>query len=117
MPIQLIIGVVAFLAVAGVIGGAYHTVKKSGYTEAEAEYKPKLEACAGEVDKQNKAVAAMAEETARRQAASAQALSKATVKAKAWEDNAVRLQGVLAGRKPDGDKSCAGAWGEIRKPK
>ena len=113
MP-SLILYAVIFLAVAGVIGGAYHTVKKSGYTEAEAEYKPKLDQCTGEIEKQNAAVAALAAESARKAQAASQALAKAKVSAKVWEDDAARLRAALTGRKPSDPQDCKAAWATIR---
>lgn len=107
----------AFLAVSAVVGTGIYKLKKWGGDEVRAELQPKLDACAGEVQKHNDAAKALAAESARKQAEGAKALSKAKESARVWEDNAVRLQRVLTARKPDGDKTCTGAWSEIRKPK
>ena len=108
-----------FLAVAGVVGTAYHTVKKSGYTEAEAEFRPKLDACEGAVKAQNEALAALKAAADAKAARAAQALAGATQKAKVWEDNAARLRAVLTAPRKAGEAaptSCDAAWAEIRKP-
>ncbi len=91
--------------------------RKAGADSVRAVLQPKLDACQGEIKKQNDALEAVRKEQLAKQAKATQELASATKRGKVWEDNALRLQAVLSGRKPDGDKSCAGAWAEIRKPK
>ena len=95
------------LALMGGIGWGYKTVKDSGRDEVRAELQPKLTACQGQIT-------ALAEETARKQAQSVQALRKAEGRAKVWEDNSKRLRDALTSRKPDGPQDCKSAWSAIR---
>ena len=108
MP-SLILYACLALAIMGGIGWGYKTVKDAGRDEARAELQPKLTACQGQIT-------ALAEETARKQAQSVQALRKAEGRAKVWEDNSKRLRDALTSRKPTDDQSCKGAWEAIRKP-
>jgi len=104
----------AFLA-AGLISVAslgYGYVQHSGKEAALA----RVDALNVQIKAQNDAVNALKAESDAKQSAAKKALAKAEGKSKVWENNAVRLQNVLTNRKPDGDKSCAGAWKEIRKP-
>ena len=117
MP-SLIIYAVMFLAVAGVIGAGYHQVKKSGADEVRAELQPKLEACEASVKAQNDALDTLKAEATRKQAAAAQALSKATMKAEVWEQDAGRLRAILTAPRKAGEAvptTCESAWAEIRK--
>ena len=119
LPLNLILYAGAALAVMGAIGAGYHTVKKSGYTEAVAEYRPKLEACQASVKAQNEALAALKAAADAKAARAAQALAGATQKARVWEDNAARLRAVLTAPRKTGEAaptSCDAAWAEIRKP-
>ena len=68
-----------------------------------------------QLGEQNRAVEALQAAGQQKAKEAAQALAKADAKAKVWQDNAVRLQGVLTARKPDGPKDCKAAWEEIRK--
>ena len=107
---------VAAIAVMGMVGAGYHTVKKSGYTEAVAEYQPKLDAAEASIKAQNEALDALKAAGDAKAKAAAKALAGASKKADTWEKQAARLAAVLTGRKPDGPVSCAAAWEEIRKP-
>jgi hypothetical protein len=117
MP-SLVIYAVMFLAVAGVVGGAYHTVKKSGYAEAEAEFKPKLEACTSEVQKANDAALAVKAEGDRRIAQASKGVAKARQEAKGAISEAEGLRGLAkAPTPPSASGSCpaAAAVAEVRK--
>ena len=116
--LQLLPYLLGFLAVAGVVGTAYHTVKKSGYTEAQAELQPKIDACEASVKAQNDALAALKAAGDAKAARAAQALAGATQKARVWEDNAARLRAVLTAPRKAGEAvptTCEAAWKEIRK--
>ena len=114
MPTLVIYALVA-LAVMGAIGTGVYKVKQWGGHEVRAELQPKVEACERELKKQNEAVDALAAEGAKKQAAASKAIAKAEAKAKVWDDQAKRLTALLTDRKEGGDKSCKGAWQEIRK--
>ena len=96
--------------------------RKAGADKVRAELQPKLTACQnyskgleGRITEQNAAVDKLAKDGAAKAKAASQAIAKATEGAKVWEDNAARLRAVLTARKPDGDKTCTGAWVEIKK--
>lgn len=100
--------------IAGVICIAslgYAKIEHSSKVAAEAETK----ACASQLTAQNSAIEAWRAEGAKKAQDAAKALAKATGKAKVWEDNALRLQTVLANRKPTDPQDCKAAWQEIRK--
>ncbi len=99
---------IAGVLLVGSVAGFVAMERKAGADAVRAELQPKLAACEGQIT-------ALAEETAAKQATSAQALRKAEAKGKVWQDNAIRLQAVLASRKPEGPKDCKAAWQEIRK--
>lgn len=111
MP-SLILYAVIFLAVAGAIGGAYSTVKKSGYTEAVNEYQPKLDAAQQQIKAQNEAVEKLRQEASRKASEGARALKDATARGKVWEDNALRLQAAI--QRKDAPSDCGSAWRDIR---
>jgi len=69
-----------------------------------------------QIKEQNRAVEALQAAGAKKASESAQALRKAEVKSKTWEDNATRLRSILTNRKPSDDKSCMAAWKTIREP-
>lgn len=69
---------------------------------------------------QNRAVQALREAGIRKEAAAAQALARATQRARTWEDNAARLRGVLTAPRPAGEpapEDCKAAWAVIREGK
>lgn len=99
------------MAIVMALSLGYAKLEHSSKVEAQA----KEEACNTKIDAQNVAIAALAADAAKKQAAGAQALKAAEGKAKVWTDNAVRLQAALTARKPDGPKDCKAAWQEIRK--
>lgn len=109
MPTILLYGFLA-LALMGGIGYGYTVVKDSGRDEVRAELQPKLTACQTQIQ-------SLADETARKQAASVQALRKAEGKAKVWEDNAALLRKALTSRKPTDPQDCKSAWETIRSGK
>lgn len=111
MP-SLILYAVMFLAVAGVIGGAYHTVKKAGADEVRAELQPKLDAAQQQIKAQNEAVEKLRQEASRKASEGARALKDATARGKVWEDNALRLQAAI--QRKDAPTDCVAAWREIR---
>ena len=93
--------------------------RKAGADKVRAELAPKLAACAGEIAKQNEALAALAKVQAEKQAKAAQALAGATKKARVWEDNAAKLRAVLTAPRKAGEAvptDCKAAWDEIRRP-
>ena len=108
MPTLIVYGLIA-LAILGTLGGIGYKVRQAGADSVRAELQPKLTACQTQIT-------ALADETARKQAASVQALRKAEGRAKVWEDNSARLRKALTSRKPDGPQDCKAAWQEIRKP-
>ena len=83
----------------------------------------KLEAQAkilgSQIAEQNRAVDALRDAAAKKQAAGAVALRKAEGKAKVWEGQAGRLTAILTAPRPAGEVAptgCIQAWEEIRKP-
>src|SRR5690349_18907057 len=96
------------LAILGAVGTGVYKVKQWGADEVRAELQPKLDACEGRIK-------ALAEETAQKEAQSAQALRKAEGRAKVWDDQAKRLSAILTSRKPTDPQDCKAAWTEIRK--
>ena len=115
------LSVYAVLALAnlGTLGGIGYSIRKAGADSVRAELEPKLQACNDAVQRQNDAIARLHEEAAKKQAAASQALAKASVRAKTWEDNAARLRAVLTAPRKAGEAaptSCDAAWTEIRKP-
>ena len=86
-----------FLAVAGVVGTAYHTVKKSGYTEAQAELQPQIDQCQGELAKANDAAKAVKAEGDRRVAEASKGVAKAKREAAGAISEAQRLRTASKG--------------------
>lgn len=118
MIAYLVAGIAALVLIADLVAGE----RKAGGDAVRAELQPKLTACEGQVatmggqiKEQNAAVDALRSAGIRKEQEAAQALAKAEVKGKVWQDNAARLQAVLTARKPDGPKDCKAAWQEIRK--
>jgi nitric oxide reductase large subunit len=104
----IIVYAVLALAVMGMIGTGVYKVKQWGGDEVRAELQPRVDAAEGRLK-------ALAEETAQKQAQSAQALRKAEGRAKVWDDQAKRLTAILAARKPTDPQDCKAAWVELRK--
>ena len=114
----LIIYAVLALGILGTLAGIGYSIRKAGADAVRAELQPKLDECAAAVQRQNDAIARLHEEAAKKQAAAAQALAKASQKARVWEDNAARLRAVLTAPRKAGEAaptSCEAAWKEIRK--
>jgi hypothetical protein len=57
------------LAILGALGGIGYSIRKAGADSVRAELQPKLDACAGEIAKQNEALAALAKAQAEEQRA------------------------------------------------
>lgn len=91
--------------------GLYAKVEHSGKVAAQAQVAERD----AKIEQQNQAVEQLKTDSDRKAAAGAVALRKAEGVAKVWTDNALRLQAVLASRKPTDAKDCAAAWQEIRK--
>ena len=114
---SLIVYAVLALGILGTLAGIGYSIRKAGADAVRADLQPKLEACAGEVEKHNAAAKAMAEESARKAKAASQALAAATVKGRVWEDQAMRLQRVLTAPRKAGEAAptdCKAAWDAIR---
>ena len=105
---MLLYGLMA-LAVLWAIGGFVGYERKAGADAVRAELEPKLTACQGQIT-------ALADETAKRQVAASLALAKAEGRVRVWQDNALRLQSVLANRRasPEPPKDCKAAFSDIR---
>ncbi len=110
MPIGLIAAGVVALMFLGL--GAYAKIEHSGKLEAQAQVAERD----AKIEQQNQAVAQLKLDSDRKAAEGAKALSKAEGRAKVWTDNALRLQSILASRKPTDAKDCKSAWADIRKP-
>lgn len=115
--------IIALIILLGGAAGFYGKIHHDGVVTGKAEVQPKLDACntqvatmGGQIKEQNAAVDALKAAGEQKAKEAATALKAAEGKAKVWQDNAVRLQGVLTARKPDGPKDCKAAWEEIRKP-
>ena len=114
----LIVYAVLALGILGALGGIGYSIRKAGADAVRAELEPKLTACNDAVQRQNDAIARLHEEAAKKQAAAATALARASQKARVWEDNAARLRAVLTAPRKAGEAvptSCEAAWKEIRK--
>lgn len=96
------------LGILGMLGGIGYKIREAGADSVRAELQPKLTACEGKIQ-------ALADETAQKQAQSAEALRKAEGRAKVWDDQAKRLQAILTSRKPSDPQDCKAAWQELRK--
>lgn len=96
------------LAILGTLGGIGYKIREAGADSVRAELQPKLTACEGQIK-------ALADETAQKQAQSAQALRKAEARAQVWDSQAKRLQAILTNRKPTDPQDCKAAWTELRK--
>jgi hypothetical protein len=81
--------------------------------KARAEDQAKITVLGERIKEQNRAVEALAAESARKQATSAQALRKAEERAKVWDGQARRLTALLTAPKPEG-AGCQEAWTAIR---
>lgn len=106
---------VGFLAVAGVVGTAYHTVKKSGYTEAQAELQPQIDACQADLTKANEAALAVKAEGDRRIAAAAKGAAQARRQAAGAISEAARLRTLTTPGKAPQNASCESAVAEVRR--
>ena len=95
--------------------GGVQTWRLHSCQAESAAVKAQVTVLGAQLGEQNRAVEALQAQGAAKAAAAAQALSKAEARAKVWDAQAARLQAVLTGRKPDGDKTCSGAWAELRK--
>lgn len=114
--IQLAIYAVVALVIMGGVGYGVGKIKDAGRAEVRAELQPKLDTCRETVKRQDEAVKALKTAADAKAAEGAKALREAGKRAKVWEDNAVRLQRALAGRKPTDPQDCKSAWEAIRKP-
>lgn len=111
---------IAGIVLIGSLVGFVAMERKAGADSVRAVLQPKLDACAGEVEKHNAAAKAMAEESAKRQAAASKALANASASAKVWEGQASRLTAVLTAPRPAGEPvqtTCEAAWKAIRETK
>lgn len=96
--------------------GGIQTYRLNGCQADSAKLTAQVTVMGAQIGEQNRAVEALAADAAKKQAAAAQALAKATGRAKVWEDNAARLRAVLtAPMAADAPTDCAAAWTEIRR--
>lgn len=85
--------------------------------KGRAEDQAKIKVLGAQIAEQNRAVEALAAESARKQATSAQALRKAEDRARTWDEQARRLTEIISKRKTDPSgmpSDCKSAWEVIR---
>ena len=99
------------LALVAVLSGGYGAWQH----ERAGKFEAQVQALGAKIELQNAAVEEMAAEGTRKAQAASRALKVAEARAATWDAQAAHLRGVLSRRDGSGDKSCAGAWVEIRK--